>query len=55
MQAWSERFVNFGSNEVRNAQAHCYQRLLGAGLWEMSYANFGDAIKRLEQLADSGG
>jgi hypothetical protein len=55
MQAWSERFVNFGSNEVRNAQAHCYQRLLGAGLWELSYANCGDAIKRLEQLVDSGG
>lgn len=55
MQAWCERFVNFGSNEVRNAQTQCHQRLLDASLWEMSYQNFDDAVRRLDQLVDSGG
>jgi hypothetical protein len=55
MQGWCERFVNFGSNEVRNAQTRCHRRLLDASLWEMSYQNFDDAVGRLEQLVDCGG
>ncbi len=41
MQAWCERFVNFGSDEVRDAQTQCHRRLLDASLWEMSYAELG--------------
>jgi len=55
MQAWCERFVNFGSNEVRKAQIRCHRRLLDASIWEMSYQNFADAARRLDQLVDSGG
>jgi hypothetical protein len=55
MQTWCESFVNFGSNEVRGAQTRCHRRLLDAALWELSYANFEDAVRRLEQLLDLGG
>jgi hypothetical protein len=55
MQAWCERFVNFGSSEVHRAQAQCHLRLLDASLWEMSYQNFDDAVRCLERLVDFGG
>jgi hypothetical protein len=55
LQAWCERFVNFGTDEVRSAQTRCHQRLLDASLWEMSYQNFDDAVRRLDQLVDFGG
>ena len=55
MTAWCERYVNFGLPEVQSAQARCHRRLLDARIWEMSYENFDDAVKRLEQLVDSGG
>lgn len=55
MQAWCERFVNFGTDQVRSAQTRCHQRLLDASLWEMSYQNFDDAVRRLDQLVDFGG
>jgi hypothetical protein len=55
MQAWCEHFVNFGSDEVRCAQRQCHRRLLDASLWEMSYADLDDAVRRLEQLVDLGG
>jgi hypothetical protein len=54
MQTWCDGFVSFGSNEVRDAQTRCHRRLLDAALWEMSYANFEDAVRRLEQLLDLG-
>jgi hypothetical protein len=55
LQTWCERFVTFGTSEVQSAQTRCHQRLLGAAIWEMSYQNFDDAVRRLEQLVDSGG
>ena len=55
MQAFCERYVNFGSNEMRAAQTRCHERLLNAPIWEMSYQNFDDAVRRLEQLVDTGG
>jgi hypothetical protein len=55
LQAWCERFVSFGSDEVRAAQTRSHARLLDAHIWKMSYQNFDDAVRRLEQLVDSGG
>ncbi len=52
--AWCEQYVAFGTAEVRAAQLACYQRLLGAGVWELHYSDFDGAIARLEQLVDSG-
>src|SRR5258708_1996728 len=52
--AWCEQYVLFGTEEVRSAQLRCYQRLLGAGIWELHYSDFDGAIARLEQLVDSG-
>jgi hypothetical protein len=55
LQAWCDRHVNFGSKEVRSAQTRTHARLLDAPIWEMSYQNFDDAVRRLEQLVGSGG
>jgi hypothetical protein len=55
MEAWCEQFVNFGTSEMKCAQTRCYQRLLDASLWELSYQTFDDAVRRLEQLVDFGG
>ena len=55
MQAFCAQHVSFGSSEVRSAQTQCHQRLLNAPVWELCYQNFSDAIRRLEQLVDSGG
>jgi hypothetical protein len=55
LQSWCEQFVNLGSDEVRSAQTRCHQRLLDASIWEMSYQNFDDAVRRLDQLVESGG
>jgi hypothetical protein len=52
--AWCEQCVAFGTAEVRAAQLASYQRLLGAGIWELHYSDFDSAIARLEQLVDSG-
>jgi hypothetical protein len=52
---WCERYVTFGTREVREAQFGCYQRLLSAGIWEMRYSDLDEAVARLEQLVDSGG
>ncbi len=54
LDAWLERYVNFGTPEVQAAQKRCQQRLRDAGVWEMSYGNLDDAVQRLEQLVDSG-
>jgi hypothetical protein len=54
LRSWCEQFVHFGSDEVRCAQTRCHQRLLDACIWEMSYQGFDDAVRRLEQLVDSG-
>jgi hypothetical protein len=55
LEAWYEQFVNFGTNEMKCAQIRCYQRLLDASLWELSYQTCDDAVRRLEQLVDFGG
>ena len=47
--------VAYGTAEVRAAQLRCYDRLEGAGIWELRYSRLDDAIARLEQLVDSGG
>jgi len=51
---WCGQYVAYGTSEVRAAQLRCYQRLLGAGIWELHYSDFDGAIARLEQLVDSG-
>jgi hypothetical protein len=51
---WCERYVTFGTPEVREAQFRCYHRLLNAGIWEMRYSDLDDAIGCLERLVDSG-
>jgi len=55
LRAWCEQTVAYGSDEVRAAQLRCYDRLEGAGIWELRYRRLDDAIARLEQLVDSGG
>jgi hypothetical protein len=55
LQTWCERYITFGSKEVRTAQTRSHASLLDAPIWEMSYQNFDDAVRRLEQLVDSGG
>jgi hypothetical protein len=50
MEAWCERYVTFGSREVQAAMTRCHQRLLDVPIWEMSYKNFDDAVRCLEQL-----
>jgi hypothetical protein len=49
-----EEYVVYGTADVRAAQSRCYQRLLGAGIWELHYSDFDGAIARLEQLVESG-
>jgi hypothetical protein len=51
---WCDHYVAYGTAEVRAAQLGCYQRLLGASIWELRYTDLDDAIARLEQLVDSG-
>jgi hypothetical protein len=51
---WCDRYVTFGTREVREAQFRCYERLLSAGIWELRYTDLDDAVARLEQLVDSG-
>ena len=54
LQTWCQRFVNLGTSEVQAAVNRCHQRLLDAGIWEISYEHLDDAIRRLERLVDSG-
>jgi len=44
----------YGTNEVRQAQRRCQERMLTAHLWEMQYSEPDDAVARLERLVDSG-
>jgi hypothetical protein len=53
--AWCEQVVTFGTSEVRAAQTRCYRPLANAGVWELFYQDFSDAIAGLEQLVDCGG
>lgn len=53
--AWCEQFVNLGEPHVRAATLRCYQRLLGAGIWELTYRELGPAVVCLDQLVKSGG
>ena len=52
---WCQRYVTFGTREVREAQFRCYERLLDAGIWELRYSDLDDAIGCLERLVDAGG
>jgi hypothetical protein len=52
-QSWSP-YNGFGTQEVRDAQQRCYERMLDAQLWEMQYSDLDDAVARLEHLIDSG-
>jgi hypothetical protein len=56
-QAWEEwgKYASFGTDQVRAAQRRSHERLLQAGIWELAYSHFDDAVARLEQLVDSGG
>ena len=49
-----EAYASFGTQAVRSAQKCCYEQLLRARIWELSYSYFDDAVVRLEQLVDSG-
>ena len=55
LEAWCERYVNFGPDYLRAEMTRCHRRLLDAGIWEMSYEHLEDAVRRLERLVDSGG
>jgi hypothetical protein len=55
LRTWCEGHVSFGSKEARAAQTRTHARLLDAPIWEMSYRNFDDGVRRLEQLVDTGG
>jgi hypothetical protein len=54
LAAW-EAFACYGAEPVRRAQKHCYRRLLGAGIWELAYSHFDDAVVHLDQLVELGG
>jgi len=52
--AWFEHVLSFGTTEVLAAQRQAFERLVGAGLWELSYRDLDYAIGRLERLVDLG-
>jgi hypothetical protein len=54
LEAWCERYVKYGTEEVQDAQRRCHRWLLHMPAWELSYEDLDDAIRRLEELADSG-
>jgi len=55
MQTWCRQFANFGNEHVRADMICCQQQLLGASVWELSYRNLDDAVRRLDQLVGFGG
>ncbi len=48
--AWCERCACYGEEHVRAAQRRCYQRLAGAGTWELRYQDLDSAVLCLETL-----
>jgi hypothetical protein len=52
-EKWSP-YNSFGTQEVRDAHQCCFERMLGAQLWEMQYSALDDAVARLERLVDQG-
>ncbi len=52
-EEWSQHAA-YGTQEVRQAQLDCQERLLTAQLWEMQYSDLDEAVARLEVLVDSG-
>ncbi len=50
---WSQYNV-YGTQEVRQARSHCYERMLSAQLSQMQYSDLADAVARLERLVDQG-
>jgi hypothetical protein len=53
LEAWSRHNV-FGTEEVRQAQRRCHERMVSAQLWEMHCCDLHDAVARLERLVDQG-
>ena len=50
---WTAHAV-LGTEDMRASQRRSYERLLGAGLWQMQYSQLDDAVARLERLVDEG-
>lgn len=48
--AWCEQFANVGEPHVRAAMLRTYQRLAGAGIWELTYRELDSAIACLDEL-----
>lgn len=53
LEDWAQ-YASYGTQEVREAQRRCHERMLGAQLWEMQYSDLDEAVARLELLVDSG-
>jgi len=51
---WCRRYSTFGTSETRAAQERCYERLLTADIWEMTYSDLDGAIECLDRLVDDG-
>ena len=54
LEAWCQRHVTFGTDEVQAETTRCHRRLLKAPIWEMTYESLDDAIQCLDQLVDLG-
>jgi hypothetical protein len=52
-EEWT-KFLSLGTQDVREDQRRCQERILSAPLWEMQYSDLDDAIARLERLVDHG-
>jgi hypothetical protein len=51
LEDWSQYAV-FGTKAAREAQLHCYERILSAQLREMQYSDLDQAVRCLEQLVE---
>ena len=49
---WCEQHICYGEAAVRAEQRQTLQRLLGAGLWKMTYSGLDDAVACLENLTN---
>lgn len=53
LEAWCERYLNWGTSEVQAAMRRCHRRLLDASIWELFYDDSDDAVRLLEKLVNS--
>jgi len=53
MAYWS-RYIVLGTDELREAQRRCQERLLSARISQMQYSDLGEAVSLLERLVDEG-